>query len=214
MVNLPGPAVVGSAEPSYDEFKQAVFDMQVANKRAKGKTFYPAVPASELMKVEGRFRMRTEAAQSCKRMLGVARSDLETAKQGGGGAASGVTSIAIHSAYRDYDEDTKAWEKSYKKHYAKTKSQREACMGGGHGHAALLLLVARMQKFKAAPGFSNHSNGTAVDFQTEEGGVLYEANSDQRESWRETWLYIWLAKNAVDYRFKQLVTEEWHWDYK
>jgi hypothetical protein len=70
-----------------------------------------------------------------------------------------------------------------------------------------------MLPLKAAPGFSNHSNGTAVDFQTNHGGITYTALKKQRQGWRTTWFHPWLLKNAGQFRFRPLATEEWHWDY-
>jgi LAS superfamily LD-carboxypeptidase LdcB len=64
-----------------------------------------------------------------------------------------------------------------------------------------------MIPLEAPPGVSNHSNGLAV------GSVYYGANSDVQEQWRELWLYHWLKKNGKRFNFKQLPSEEWHWDY-
>lgn len=74
-------------------------------------------------------------------------------------------------------------------------------------------MLLTMLPLKAAPGFSNHSNGTAVDFQTMHGGTDYFANSSQHAGWRATWLHPWLLQNAATYGFKPLASEEWHWDY-
>ena len=66
---------------------------------------------------------------------------------------------------------------------------------------------------KAPPGFSNHSNGKAVDFTTKEGKVTYTANTSQRAGWRKTWLHGWLLENAEKYGFHPLASEEWLWDF-
>lgn len=75
------------------------------------------------------------------------------------------------------------------------------------------MLARYISPRKAAPGFSNHSNGTAVDFTTTVDNVLFTDKSP-REFWRETWLHAWLLQNADQYGFYPLASEEWHWDYR
>lgn len=60
----------------------------------------------------------------------------------------------------------------------------EAMAGGRHGDAALEWFIMLMSPIKAPPGFSNHSNGLAVDFSTTDGGVLLGPNTNQRAAWR------------------------------
>ena len=84
---------------------------------------------------------------------------------------------------------------------------------GLHGRAAVEILARHVLPWKAAPGFSNHSNGTAVDFTTTFDGVLLTDKS-ARETWRGTWLHAWLVANAGNHRFHALASEEWHWDYR
>jgi LAS superfamily LD-carboxypeptidase LdcB len=71
-----------------------------------------------------------------------------------------------------------------------------------------------MAKYKTPPGWSNHSNGMAVDFNTQYAGTLYAARSKQRAGWRTTWLHRWLVGNAERHGFHPLETEEWHWDFR
>lgn len=89
-----------------------------------------------------------------------------------------------------------------------------AYAGAEHGKSARTHLFLILADTKAAPGFSNHSDGNAVDFKTFHDGVRYEANRDQRAAWRTTWFYKWLLENGPQYGFKQLKTEEWHWDFQ
>jgi LAS superfamily LD-carboxypeptidase LdcB len=213
----PGPLGFGAGSAqgpaTYLSFKQAVFDRQLANARAAGRPYFPAIPGNELEIVEGHFRMRIAAAQDCRALLAAARAALSTAKAAGQVQAIKVVGFGVRSAYRDYSQDMLAWDSAFKTHYDRTRPDREAAPGGAHGPAAVLLLVREMQKYKAVPGFSNHSNGTAVDFETTEAGVTYAAQSSQRAGWRGTWLHAWLVANANTYGFKPLATEEWHWDH-
>jgi hypothetical protein len=57
--------------------------------------------------------------------------------------------------------------------------ERQSYAGRERGRAALGHLLIIMLPLKAAPGFSNHSNGKAVDFKTTYGGVAYVADSSQ-----------------------------------
>jgi LAS superfamily LD-carboxypeptidase LdcB len=85
--------------------------------------------------------------------------------------------------------------------------------GHEHGPAAQRHMLSTMLPVKAPPGFSNHSNGTAVDFKTSYDGVLYVADTSQHTGWQGTWLHPWLVANARTYGFKPLSSEEWHWDH-
>lgn len=89
-----------------------------------------------------------------------------------------------------------------------------AAPGGRHGAAAVNILVRYYSPRKAPPGFSNHSDGRAVDFVTTQAGVSYGAEGRQRAAWRTTWLHQWLVANAGRFRFHPLASEEWHWDHR
>jgi hypothetical protein len=204
---------VASSALNYDEFKQAVLERQIANARASGRQYYPPVPASELDAVETGHRMRTEAARYCRALLAAARSALETAKAAQDPKAIRTSAIGVGSSYRDYDHDKGLWDRYYPDYYRATQADRDAAVSGPHGPAAVELLARYISPRKAAPGFSNHSNGTAVDFTTTVDGTLLTDKS-ARETWRETWLHAWLVINAGIHHFHALASEEWHWDYR
>ena len=123
-----------------------------------------------------------------------------------------TSAIGIASAYRDYEQDAVAWSNTFDKHYAKASNQAHMAglPGGSHGDAAVQWFVDLMAPIKAPPGFSNHSNGLAVDFSTTESGVTYGAYTNRHAEWRRTWL----VANASSYRFNPLASEEWHWDFR
>jgi D-alanyl-D-alanine carboxypeptidase len=69
----------------------------------------------------------------------------------------------------------------------------------------------------AAPGYSNHQGGIAIDFwQERRKGHRIENKSDEASQgrWRSTWFHAWLKHNAATYGFKPIATEEWHWEYR
>jgi len=198
---------------SFTEFRQAVLDAEIEHSKHRGKQYYPAVPDSELEVVEGRFKMRKSAAKDCRELLAAARAALEGDKKKNDDDATKTSSIGICSAYRDYNDDLRAWKNSFKKHYNEMIRSKKF-VGQEHSKEAQKHMVRVLIPLKAPPGFSNHSHGTAVDFQTSFGGVNYVADSSQHDGWRTTWLYKWLTDgNGKTYGFKQLVTEEWHWDH-
>ncbi|MCI0390605.1 MAG: D-alanyl-D-alanine carboxypeptidase family protein [Acidobacteria bacterium] len=110
--------------------------------------------------------MRKDAPQECKSLLARARVDLKRQQQEKDEGALKVERIGIASAYRDPWRDLAAWEKAFKKHYGKTKSQRVKLMGGEHGDKSVDFMAGKMAPIKAVPGFSNHTSGIAVDFTT------------------------------------------------
>lgn len=85
--------------------------------------------------------------------------------------------------------------------------------GGRHGDEALEWFADVMDRVKAPPGLSNHSNGISVDFSTTQGGVRLGPHTRQRPAWRASWLHPWLVANAGTHRFHSLASEEWHWDW-
>jgi hypothetical protein len=216
-VTLSTAASLGAAVTARtrEQFKQAVLDGQIRRKERQGKTHIAPVPDSELEVVESGFKMRKEAARSCRALLLAARAALDAAKQADDAAAKKVTAIGIASAYRDYAQDSQAWSNTFDKHYekAENRTKMEAMPGGRHGDAALQWFITLMSPIKAPPGFSNHSNGLAVDFSTTDGGVRLGPNTNQRAAWRASWLHPWLVANAGTHRFHPLASEEWHWDW-
>lgn len=68
----------------------------------------------------------------------------------------------------------------------------------------------------AEPGFSNHQNGTAIDFAVDPSNA-YDA-VDNRRTCEDRMTYDgspgweWLFENAENYGYTQLSYEAWHWD--
>jgi len=207
---------------SQADFKHAVLQGQISRKQRQGKTYFDAIPQSQLADLELKLgaqprmlRMRKEAARSCLALLKAARKDLDDARKAEDPVALRTTAIGLCSAYRDYSEDTTAWSNTFDKHYDKpdVRARLREAPGGLYGDAAVRLFVELMSPIKAPPGFSNHSNGKAVDFATTESGRTYGADTSRHAEWRRTWLHPWLVANAGRFNFKALPSEEWHWDW-
>jgi LAS superfamily LD-carboxypeptidase LdcB len=205
------PEPTGSAALSLKDFKHEVMEQQIQHLLRKGRHFIAALPASELEVIEDKHKMRKPAAGKCRELLAEAREALKTAQAEGDERARQTESIVVHSAYRNFNQDGAAWQRAFGQHYEAMKKKKVG--SDPLGPAALRYMVAKLIPLKAPPGYSNHSNGLAIDFGTTVGGVYYKSNSSTRLEWRELWFYLWLKKNAKRFGFKQLPSEEWHWDY-
>lgn len=68
----------------------------------------------------------------------------------------------------------------------------------------------------AKPGFSNHQNGTAIDFAVDPSGEYRAVASSRTCTDRMTYEgsegWDWLFENAENYGYTQLSYEAWHWD--
>jgi hypothetical protein len=207
----------GTAEQT--AFKRKVYDEQLrmtlhGSKDGKKREFFPGLSPSELEVVEGGHKLRKDAASACKALLAQARADLDSQKKKPDDHAVKVASIGIASAYRDPEHDLKAWEAAFGTSYNKTTALRKTARGGEYGDLAARDLARKMLPVKAIPGFSNHTSGIAVDFSTTEANETLGPKTSQKALWQKSWLYEWLRANAAKYKFKQLPSEEWHWDYK
>jgi D-alanyl-D-alanine carboxypeptidase len=205
-------------------FKKTLVDRHIEYMvTVKKRSCFPDIPDKELEYIEigGKDRMRKEAALACRALLGAARAALAGGPSAGDTLAAKTTSIGIQSAYRNYREDSAAWEKTFGQYY--TQMIDEGAFAGDElGRGALNHLLTQMIKYKAPPGYSNHSNGLAVDFNTKHGKITYAASKEQNPGWKTTWFHRWLTAaksegssvtNAASFGFKPLSTEAWHWDY-
>ena len=69
----------------------------------------------------------------------------------------------------------------------------------------------------AAPGYSNHQNGIAIDFlQTARKATRSRTptKKEWRKAWYASWFHRWLRNNAHLFDFQPIPTEEWHWEYR
>ena len=204
----------------------------------------PTIPEAELQVVEDGFKLRKDAAEKCKKLLAEARSALKTeqdefqkkpkeqqqavekdAKAKGEVVVTKVHRIGLTSGYRGYEHDSGLWHSYYRKKYYRLNHARLSHIryseGGLHGWKAVETMVDYIAPRKAAPGYSNHSHGIAVDFFTEEGGVKLTAetgksNKDLKlhnQRWEKSWFYKWLERHKKDYGVERIPSEAWHWEF-
>jgi hypothetical protein len=203
-------------------FMRRVYNAQVRNSLAARKTYFPGLPDEDLRLLEGEHWMHKEASDDCRWLLLFARQELQRVQATSPGKHP--ITIGVASAYRTPADDGKAWHSAFTTHYDDTKSVRDGFATGPHGEEAFRLLLKIMPKAKAAAGFSNHTQGRAVDFCTQEvidgKSQFLTAKTSQHELWKKSWFFKWLVAdgNAAKYRFVELsnreTTEEWHYDHK
>jgi hypothetical protein len=235
---LPGGAVTSDQLPTQEDdattaFMRRIFDAQVRVRLARKKPYLLDLPGDVLVDISAPgvkkgLRLHQSVEPVFVEMFAAATAALRDPHCPIPGAED-VRSIGVASAYRTLKEDTAAWIKAFHTHMQGSKEEREASPGGSLGGEAFHLMLSRMNKKKAPPGFSNHTRGVAVDFSTAQyfvnygidrktherlsGVVTLGPSSAQKPLWLKSWLYRWLTENADRWGFTQLKTEEWHWEH-
>jgi LAS superfamily LD-carboxypeptidase LdcB len=66
----------------------------------------------------------------------------------------------------------------------------------------------------AAPGYSLHNSGIAIDFRTRQGRHNLGPSTAQIALWNRSWFFRWLSANAANFGFAQNpnINEPWHWE--
>lgn len=198
-------------------FMQRVYDRQVS-RSASGRSFVGDVPAAELDVIESGQRARRAAAAACRNLLAAARAALAQDRSNGVAAALTADRLWVISGYRSASQQFTNWQSNFPNYYAQTQSDRAALAGGAMGDAAVAFLARYIGGRLAAPGYSLHNNGLAVDFGTRDGGrdLGASTNSTNIDRWERSWFFGWLSTNAVQYDYYQntAIREPWHWEYR
>lgn len=207
------------------EFRERVLARHIALTRARKGAPLPDLRDDELALIPGTdLKTRTATAQAVGRLLAAARTALAAAQAAGDPNARRTAQLTVLSGYRGSDRQRALWRGYFKGYYNQTQAVRERLPGGPQSAAALdyMLRPKAQGGFGipgriAAPGYSNHQNGIAVDFgqKLTTGGWLRNASGDaDRRRWRATWFHDWLKRNAAAFGFQPLATEEWHWEFQ
>lgn len=105
----------------------------------------------------------------------------------------GIT-LLVNSGFRSFNEQVKL-----RKQNVIDKSKVDDM------HYILTALSTDFSPATAMPGWSNHQDGTAIDFQTKDLPGTKENEA----------AYAWLVSNAIGYGFvRAVLSERWHWEYK
>jgi len=195
-------------------FRKAVYDEQLRRSVADPKKHFSlGLPAGQVGDVDGS-PISKVAESDAKSMLDAARQAVKVDRASGNAKAIGTGHIGVNNAYRSLEGDFKAWKKAYPRALDRTAKARKKLSTGPYSKEAVSLMVDDLWGKKAIPGFSNHTRGLAIDFETVQDGQGLGPTVAQKADWRKSWLYAWLVKHAATYGFTQLPTEEWHWDHK
>lgn len=233
------PGWTGS--PEQGAFRERVLQAHIARSRAgairQGKSGDPApdIPSAQLAPVDGTANgpnrtqlMRKDAAKWAGQMLQAANQALAKAKREGDPDALRTVSISANSGYRSPSRQRDVWRRYFggpSGYYQQTQLARQALPGGPHSAAAVsyMLDTFRIGNRIAAPGYSNHNRGLAIDlWQYRSKGFAIPNKTEKGfpngggplwKRWRATWLFKWLTTNAASFHFYPYTVEPWHWEY-
>jgi len=215
--------------PDY-AFKQEVYRRHVARGLTSGRPRVFDLPPAALAPVPGtQTLMRRDAASALGGLLAAARADLAADLNAAGqdsetvgrrDRARRVDALALNNAYRPASTQFGIWDRNYAGYAVATRAARLLCPGGEFGPAAADLLREYVGVRVAAPGFSNHQGGTAVDFALRLKPAAAAAlplaglgpSTAQTDPWKESWFWRWLNRCAGGFGFVAYPPEPWHWE--
>jgi phosphatidylserine/phosphatidylglycerophosphate/cardiolipin synthase-like enzyme len=209
-----GPDALGWAEhPELESFMRATYEAHVARSCA-WRSFVPSVPEPDLAEVtKGRY-LRRDAAALAKAMLDDARGALRLAQAAGDQEALATRSFGISSAYRSALRQYQLWNDRFPGYLADTAPKRASLPGGPLGDEAAKWLARWIGGWLAAPGFSNHNDGRAIDLFCRLTSGRLTADRADIPRWHTSWLHQWLCANAARYHFHPYLKEPWHWEHR
>ena len=216
------------------QFRQKVLDEHIARSKAKGapqrdlrEGELSEIPETCVTK-KGKttcVRTATATASAVGTLLQAARKDLAVAQSARDPDALRTVQLTATSGYRGSAYQENLWLDYFAtKYYNRTRSARAKIPDGPHSDAAVdYLLRSRGEGGYgiggriAAPGYSNHQGGIAIDLwqeRTKGNTIKNDSDNAARCRWRQSWFHGWLRKNAATYGFQPIATEEWHWEYR
>jgi phosphatidylserine/phosphatidylglycerophosphate/cardiolipin synthase-like enzyme len=210
-----GPdALSWNEHPELEPFMRATYEAHVARSCAR-RTFEPSVPEADLAKVARGQYLRRDAAALALKMLDDAREALRGAQTAGDQEALATRSFGISSAYRSALRQYHLWNDRFGGYMADTAEKRASLPGGPVGIEASRWLARWIGGWLAAPGFSNHNDGRAIDLSCRlTSGRVLSADRGDIPRWHTTWLHQWLTTNAARYDFHPYLQEPWHWEHR
>jgi LAS superfamily LD-carboxypeptidase LdcB len=219
--------------PEVYAFKKRVYNLHVARGIGAGRKRIYDLPADQLGIIAGTdIKMRSDAALQLSRLLEAARLDVDRDLASTGtdaptilrrARARQVRELGVGNAYRSASRQFGIWDSNFQKYYEATSEKRRALPGGEFGPEAAETLREYIGVRVAAPGFSNHQGGIAVDLALRLKPDPQEATAPAKElgasmtqidPWKESWFWNWLKVHAGEYGFVEYVPEPWHWEYK
>lgn len=212
------PPVVRGDSADKAAFLERVLSAHIARSTKNKGAALPDLRDDQLAPVQGTsVSMRADAAAVAGRLIAAANQALAAASAAGHPDARRTRRISATSGYRGRAHQDRLWRGYFDNFYQKTAAVRAKLAGGPHGEAAVKYMVSYVSPKIAAPGFSNHQAGVAIDFKQERtpGNEIYNSTDPDRvEKWHNTWFFEWLGNNASRFRFHPYDVEPWHWEYR
>ena len=213
------PAVWANS-PEQRAFREEVLKAHLARSRRRKGLPEPDLSGYQFAPVRGTsVVMRTDAAEAANRLFQAARDDLAKARAEGHPDALRTMDLTSSSGYRGSAHQRHLWCGYFKNYYNRTRKGRSIVPEGSHSAKAVsyMLDVFGLPNRIAAPGYSNHQRGIAIDFQqlrTKGHEISNSYDPQQQKKWHDTWFFGWLQDNAARFGFKPYAKEAWHWEYR
>jgi LAS superfamily LD-carboxypeptidase LdcB len=208
------------------DFLERVLKAHIALSSSLAKHVLPDLSGDELEDVPGTdVQMKKGAGAAAGRLIADANDALKAARAGGDPDAKLTTRISATSGYRGRSHQEELWRSYFPGHYDDTRALRTKVGkkkgGGEHGDAAVLATRDYVRHWIAAPGFSNHQAGIAIDLKQlrVKGHDIHNSRKGaELDSWHASWLWNWLDVSgegqAQAHEFGPYEREPWHWEYK
>lgn len=215
---LPADLSWPGAKPEELDFMRQVYTAHLARSGSRG-AFSGDIPRDKLGEVDEGILLAAGAARDARALLSAARIALKAAKTQkpkADAAAVATTSIGPLSGYRPASRQFALWNRNFPGYFAETAPVRAALPGGPLGPQAVEETVEFVRHHLAAPGFSLHNSGKALDLTTTVSGEMLISDRTQRAQWRASWFYGWLNRSAADFGFHEnpKIDEPWHWEWR
>lgn len=208
--------------PEQIAFQNRVLALHIERTKSRRGPPLPDLSENQLAIIPGStVKSKKSTAAAAGKMLAAANAELAAAQASRDPDILKIKRFTANSGYRSSVHQLKLWLGYFPKYYRRTRSVREKFAQGQHSDRACAYMLDprgfALGGRIAAPGYSNHQNGIAIDLRQELSNGKHIANdsdSASRSIWRKTWFHKWLKVNAATYGFVPLSSEEWHWEYK
>ena len=210
---------VWTNSPDQQVFRERVLHAHLARSKRRRGLPQPDLPDRQLAPVHGTsVAMRADAAVAANRLFKAANADLAKARAAGHADALRTIRLTANSGYRGSGHQRNLWLGYFKNYYNQTRKARAAMPEGPHSAKAVsyMLDVFKLPNRIAAPGYSNHQGGIAIDFVQKRAKGSEISNSyetKEQKKWRASWFFDWLQNNAARFGFRPYIREAWHWEY-
>ena len=179
------------------------------------RAFEPSVPEADLAEVAKGKYLRRDAAPLGIRMLDDAREALRQAKAAGDPKRSPSARSASPAPIGRRCTSTGCGMTASPATWPTPPSSAPACPAARWVTEAAQWLARWIGGWLAAPGFSNHNDGRALDlFCRLTSGRVLTADRADIPRWQTSWLHQWLTANAARYDFHPYQKEPWHWEHR